>query len=107
MARERKKKLTARRKEETQSIDNTIKAINTLRSLTEGKFMGSGVIITMTDLSGNVMCDAMVDGAYFDAVKDSVNNSLTKTLELKAANLRGKLKECEKIFNTSSNGQAN
>ncbi len=83
---------------EAQLISSQYFAMLSLAHLTEKKYMGSGIVLTITDLSGKeVMSPAMIKNGFsketVNALKKDFEKSMKDTLELIGASFNKNIKE--------------
>lgn len=90
--------LAEKRKAEAQTSTAVIDTLNTLRNVRRGAYAGSAVIVTVTDLEGNVLADAGIDGEDFDGLRPALIEAFRETLITKFAFAKSKCVRMERLI---------
>lgn len=75
--------LAEKRKSDVQRPDAVMKALDRLTSVKDGVYYGSAVIINITDLEGNVLADAAINGEQLDDLRVALIEAYRQTLMAK------------------------
>lgn len=89
--------LKENRRQEVESTDSKINAIKNLQGAKD-KYFASGVVMTITDLSGKVLTDSIMNGEDFEEIRTPIINAYKKTLKSRSQCLQSKVNECNNII---------
>lgn len=95
----KKKKVTIAdllKEKRIQAVESTDSKINAIKNLQQSKdkYYASGIIMTITDLSGKVISDSIMNGEDFEEIRPYIINAYKKTLKLRSQCLQHKVNEC-------------
>lgn len=76
--------LAEKRKAYAQSAEAVMKTLDTLTHVSGNAYFGSAVIINITDLEGEVLADAAINGEFFDALRPHLVEAYRQTLAEKS-----------------------
>lgn len=76
--------LAEKRKAYAQSAEAVMKTLHTLTHVSGNAYFGSAVIINITDLEGEVLADAAINGEFFDALRPHLVEAYRQTLAEKS-----------------------
>lgn len=88
--------LEEKRKQEVESTDSKINVIKNLPGAKD-KYFASGVVITITDLAGNILTDSLINGENFEEIRILIINAYKKTLKSRSQFLQSKVNNSRQI----------
>ena len=91
--------LADKRKAEAQSAEAVMKTLDTLTHVNGNAYNASAVIINITDLEGNVLGDAAINGEQLDDLRVALVEAYRQTLMAKEPVLRYNLRKMEDMIN--------
>ena len=91
--------LAEKRKADAQRPEVVMKTLETLTNVKDGSYYGSAVIINITDLEGNVLADAAINGEQLDDLCIALVEAYRQTLMAKEPVLRYNLRKMEDMIN--------
>lgn len=91
--------LADKRKAEAQSAEAVMKTLNTLTHVNSSTYYGSAVIINITDLEGNVLADAAINGEQLDDLRVALVEAYHQTLMAKEVFVRYNLRKMQNLIN--------
>lgn len=91
--------LADKRKAEAQSAEAVMKTLNTLTNVKDGSYYASAVIINITDLEGNVLADAAINGEQLDDLRVALVEAYRQTLMAKEVFVRYNLRKMQNLIN--------
>lgn len=89
--------LKEKRMQEVESTDSKINAIKKLQDA-QDKYSASGLVVKITDLSGNVLADSIINGEDFEEIRPLIIKAYKKTLKLRSRILQSKVNECNNLI---------
>lgn len=98
----KKKKITMadlQKEKRIQDVESTDSKINAIKNLqgAKDKYISSGVVITITDLSGKILSDSIMNGEDFEEIRPLIINAYKKTLKFRSQCLQHKVNECNDL----------
>lgn len=90
--------LAEKRKSDVQTSTAVIDTLNTLRSVRNDAYAGSVLIITITDLEGNVLADAGINGEDFNELRPALVEAFCQTLITKFAFAKARCAKMEQLI---------
>lgn len=91
--------LADKRKAEAQSAEAVMKTLDTLTHVNGNAYNGSAVIINITDLEGNVLADAAINGEQLEDLRLALVEAYRQTLMAKEVFVRYNLRKMQNIIN--------
>lgn len=91
--------LAEKRKADVQRPEVVMKTLETLTNVKDGSYYASAVIINITDLEGNVLADAAINGEQLDDLRVALVEAYRQTLMAKEPVLRYNLRKMEDMIN--------
>ena len=91
--------LAEKRKAEAQRPEAVMKTLETLTNVKDGSYYASAAIINITDLEGNVLADAAINGEQLDDLRVALVEAYRQTLTAKEPVLRYNLRKMEDMIN--------
>lgn len=89
--------LKERQMQEVESTDSKINAIKKLQGAKD-KYFASGLVVKITDLSGNVLTDSIINGEDFEEIRPLIIKAYKKTLKSRSRILQSKVDECNNLI---------
>lgn len=91
--------LAEKRKTDVQRADAVMKALDALTHVKDGSYYGSAVIINITDLEGNTLADAAINGEQLDDLRPHLVEAYRRTLMAKETIAAYNLRKMQNIIN--------
>lgn len=91
--------LADKRKAEAQSAEAVMKTLDTLTHVNGNGYNGSAVIINITDLEGNVLADAAINGEQLGDLRLALVEAYRQTLMAKEVFMRYNLRKMQNLIN--------
>lgn len=91
--------LAEKRKSDVQRPDAVMKALDRLTSVKDGVYYGSAVIINITDLEGNVLADAAINGEQLDDLRVALIEAYRQTLMAKETVVACEVRKMQRFIN--------
>lgn len=91
--------LAEKRKSDVQRPDAVMKALDRLTSVKDGVYYGSAVIINVTDLEGNVLADAAINGEQLDDLRVALIEAYRQTLMAKGTVAACEVRKMQRFIN--------
>lgn len=91
--------LAEKRKADAQSAETVMKTLDALTHVSGNAYNGSAVIINITDLEGNVLADAAINGEQLEDLRVALMEAYRQTLMAKEPVLRYNLRKMEDMIN--------
>lgn len=76
--------LAEKRKSDVQRTKAVMDTLDKLTHVNDNSYCGSAVIINITDLEGEVLADAAINGEFFDALRPHLVEAYRQTLAEKS-----------------------
>lgn len=90
--------LAEKRKTDAQHPEAIMKALDELTHIHPGEYYGSAVIINITDLEGNVLADAAINGEQLEDLRLALIEAYRQTLIAKEASARYNLRRMQNLI---------
>ena len=91
--------IAEKRKSDVQRPDAVMKALDRLTSVKDGVYYGSAVIINITDLEGNVLADAAINGEQLEDLRVALIEAYRQTLMAKETVAACEVRKMQRFIN--------
>lgn len=91
--------LAEKRKADVQRPEAVMNTLDKLTRVSGSSYYGSAVIINITDLEGNVLADAAINGEQLEDLRVALMEAYRQTLMAKEPVLRYNLRKMEDMIN--------
>lgn len=91
--------LAEKRKADVQRPEAVMNTLDKLTCVSGSSYYGSAVIINITDLEGNVLADAAINGEQLEDLRVALMEAYRQTLMAKEPVLRYNLRKMEDMIN--------
>lgn len=90
--------LAEKRKADAQSAETVMKTLDALTHVSGNAYNGSAVIINITDLEGNVLADAAINGEQLEDLRVALVEAYRQTLMTKEVFVRYNLRKMQAMI---------
>lgn len=90
--------LAEKRKLDVQHTKAVMDTLDKLTHVNDNSYCGSAVIINITDLEGEVLADAAINGEFFDALRPHLVEAYRQTLIAKEVFVRYNLHKMQNLI---------
>lgn len=90
--------LAEKRKADAQRPEVVMKTLETLTNVKDGSYYASAVIINITDLEGNVLADAAINGEQLEDLRVALVEAYRQTLIAKEVFVRYNLHKMQNLI---------
>lgn len=90
--------LAEKRKADAQRPEVVMKTLETLTNVKDGSYYASAVIINITDLEGNVLADAAINGEQLEDLRVALVEAYRQTLMTKEVFVRYNLRKMQAMI---------
>ena len=90
--------LAEKRKADAQSAETVMKTLDALTHVSGNAYNGSAVIINITDLEGNVLADAAINGEQLEDLRVALMEAYRQTLMTKEVFVRYNLRKMQAMI---------
>lgn len=90
--------LAEKRKADAQSAETVMKTLDALTHVNGNAYNGSAVIINITDLEGNVLADAAINGEQLEDLRVALVEAYRQTLMTKEVFVRYNLRKMQAMI---------